>query len=69
MTKERKQPEHLIARGISMRPVQYRVLGDLAVAAGHLSRSRVVQRLIDREAAKTFGDGWEERYEKEEGAA
>lgn len=69
MTNASKQPENLIARGISMRPVQYRVLGDLAVAEGHLSRSKVVQRLIDNEATAKLGDDWESRYETEEGVA
>lgn len=57
------------ARGISLTDRQYELLMPLAIKQGHMSRSRVVQELIEREAKRLKADKWLEQEEVKRGAA
>lgn len=57
------------ARGISLTNRQYELLMPLAIKQGHMSRSRVVQELIEREAERLNAEQWLEREEEKRGAA
>lgn len=47
--------------GISLSPVEIQGLTELAIREGHLSRSRVVQRLVNNEASLVLGKDWKEK--------
>lgn len=68
MSKTADKQEPMVSRGLSMRPVHYIALGWLAVRSGHLSRSRSIQELIDREMERRLGKDWESRITSEEAA-
>ena len=58
----------VVQKSLSMRPIHYLALTWLAVRAGHLSRSRVNQQLIEAAMRDEFGENWEARLTEESAA-
>lgn len=58
-----RKPGETRPSGIALTAVQHQGLTELAIQEGHLSRSRVVKRLIETELAAKFGQEWEDRFD------
>jgi len=63
MAQSRISPKTPKPVGVAFSAVQYQGLTELAVKEGHLSRSKIVKRLVDAELNRQFGRNWEDRFD------
>ncbi len=63
MASEPRSPNEKRPSGVSLTAAQHQGLTELAIREGHLSRSRVVKRLVDAELEHVFGDDWQDRFD------
>lgn len=60
-----RKPGEKKPSGIALTAVQHQGLTELAIQEGHLSRSKIVKRLLVHELNEKLGDDWQERFDPE----